>query len=62
MKINESCINHNALRLIEKTIDCYSDAILNDDDEQTKMWLLDMVSRIDGIIAMADALKKVEKV
>lgn len=60
MKIDEDCVNHNALRLIKNTIECYSDAI-SDNDEQTKLWMINMVSRIDGIVAMADTMKEVIK-
>lgn len=59
MKIDEASINHNALKLIDEIISCPFD-YCEDTPEQDHMRLLTL-GEISGVIAMANAMKKVLK-
>ena len=59
MKIDEGCINHNALRLIDEIIDSpYEYSEENPDSDHMRLLVL---GEIRGIIQMADAMKEVLK-
>lgn len=59
MKIDEACINHNAMRLIKEEIGAMYDIDINAEDG--KAWLLEMSGNINGICKLAEELKKVLK-
>lgn len=59
MKIDESCINHNALRLIGDMVsELYEFTDANDDMERLRIATL---GEIRGICQMADTMKEVLK-
>lgn len=59
MKIDESCINHNALRLIgEMVSELYE---FTDKDESMENMRIATLGEIRGICQMADAMKEVLK-
>ena len=58
MKIDESVINHNIVRLIESECGCVTDCIA---DENRQEWLAYTLARIEGIIEMGNAMKEVLK-
>ena len=61
MKIDESCINHNAVRIIgEMSENIYS--FCDGDMEQNRMYMAMTLGEISGVIEMAKALKEVLKV
>ena len=65
MKIDESCINHNALRLIENFAEDPYYLCKCDDDksvEQNFRIALMTMSEINGVLMMANAMKEVLKV
>lgn len=55
MKIDESSINHNALRLIEQELQCIWDGV---DTQSAKEYALMVNAKIEGIIEMANAMKE----
>lgn len=60
MKIDEECINHNALRLIKEIVGLpfeYNDQ--NDDSDHMRLVTIGFVR---GVIELADALKEAVKV
>jgi hypothetical protein len=64
MKIDESCINHNALRLIKEALSdpyylCSSDT--DKTDEANFRMSLMTIGEANGVIAMANAMKEVLK-
>lgn len=59
MKIDESCINHNALRLIDEAIDSPFE-YCEEKPDSDHMRLL-VLGEIRGIIQMANAMKEVLK-
>lgn len=59
MKIDESCINHNAVRLIQTALDTY--LIYADDKEQRPDAANVFVGQVAGILTMAKVLKGVLK-
>ena len=59
MKIDESCINHNAVRLIQTALDTY--LIYADDKEERQEAINIFCGRVSGILKFADALKEVLK-
>ena len=65
MKIDEGCINHNALRLIENIGDDPYYLCRCEDDksvEQNFRIAMMMIGEANGVIAMANAMKEVLKV
>ena len=61
MKIDESCINHNAVQLInELTEGCYD--VMLGKDENDKYFLAMTLGNIIGVLDMAKAMKEVLKV
>lgn len=56
MKIDESVINHNIVRLIERECGCVTDCIA---DQNRQEWLIYSLAKIDGIIEMGNAMKEV---
>lgn len=65
MKIDESCINHNALRLIDDIVDDPYYLCHCDDDksvEQNLRVALMTIGEINGVLMMANAMKEVLKV
>lgn len=58
MKIDEGCINHNAVRMIKDLIDGRYETVEEGADSN---YLSLMLGRIYGIIEMADAIKEVLK-
>lgn len=61
MKINEECINHNAVRMIKDLLESRYDLIEEDKQNQERGYLLMTIGEIAGIIEMADAMKEVLK-
>lgn len=60
MKIDEGCINHNALRMIDKIIENVSEHTgQNDNDDHDRIVAL---AQIGGIVAFAEVMKEVLKV
>lgn len=57
MKIDESCINHNALNLInDLVIDSYS--MIDCDKDEERGFSLMTIGEIKGVIDLANELKK----
>ncbi len=57
MKIDESCINHNAVRLVGKMVsELYE---FTDQDESMENMRIATLGEIRGICQMADAMKEV---
>jgi hypothetical protein len=61
MRINEECINHNAVRLIKDLLESRYDLIEEDKQNQERGYLLMTLGEIAGIIEMANAMKEVLK-
>ena len=61
MRINEECINHNAVRLIKDLLESRYDLIEEDKQNQELGYLIMTLGEIAGIIEMADAMKEVLK-
>jgi hypothetical protein len=61
MKINEDCINHNAVRLIKDLLESRYEMIEEDKQNIERGYLLMTLGEIAGIIEMADAMKEVLK-
>lgn len=59
MKIDESCINHNTIRLIRDLIDTRYELIDNDKPAQERGYTMMTLGEIAGIIEMAEAMKEV---
>lgn len=59
MKIDESCIDHNAVRLIQTALDTC--LIYTDDKEQRPDATNVFVGQVSGILTMAKVLKEVLK-
>ena len=64
MKIDENCINHNALRLIDEILSdpyglCYIDGDKTD-ETNFRIAMVDM-GTISGVLSMAKAMKEVLK-
>lgn len=60
MKINEDCINHNAVRMIKELTESRYDMIMEATAEE-RGYLLMTLGEIAGIIEMAEAMKEVLK-
>ena len=63
MKIDDNCINHNALRLIKEALSdpyylCSSDT---DKTDEANFRIAMMIGEANGVIAMANAMKEVLK-
>ena len=61
MRINEECINHNAVRMIKDLLESRYDLIEEDKQDQELGYLIMTLGEIAGIIEMADAMKEVLK-
>jgi len=61
MKINEECVNHNAVRLIKDLIESRYEMIEEDKQNIERGYLLMTIGEIAGIIEMADVMKEVMK-
>lgn len=61
MRINEECINHNAVRMIKDLLESRYDLIEEDKKDQEREYFLMTIGEIAGIIEMADAMKEVLK-
>ena len=61
MKIDEECINHNAVRMIKDLVESRYELIEEDKQNQERGYLLMTIGEIAGIIEMADAMKEVLK-
>ena len=59
MKIDESCIDHNTVRLIRDLIDTRYELIDNDKPAQERGYTLMTLGEIAGVIEMAEAIKEV---
>lgn len=59
MRIDEDCINHNAVRLIQTALDTY--LFYADDKEQRPDATNVFVGQVSGVLTMAKALKEVLK-
>jgi len=63
MKIDEACINHNAVKLIDDILaDPYSWCYTDESDakkEETRNCMLMAIGNIEGVIDMAKAMKEV---
>lgn len=65
MKIDESCINHNAIRIINDILVdpyawCYADESKEKKEEAHNCMLMAM-GEINGVLSMAKAMKEVLK-
>lgn len=61
MKINEECVNHNAVRLIKELVESRYEMIEEDKQNIERGYLLMTIGEIAGIIEMADTMKEVLK-
>lgn len=59
MKIDESCIDHNTVRLIRDLIDTRYELIDNDKPAQERGYTLMTLGEIAGVIEMSEAMKEV---
>lgn len=59
MKIDEACVNHNALRLINEIVGCPYE--YGDQDESADHLRLLTLGEVRGVLDMAEAMKKVLK-
>lgn len=57
MKIDESCIDHNAVRLIQTALDTY--LIYADDKEQRPDAANVFIGQVSGVLTMAKTMKEV---
>lgn len=61
MKIDESCINHNAVRLIDDLVESRYELIDGKNPEVERGFVLMTLGEIAGVIQMAEAMKEVLK-
>ena len=61
MKIDESCIDHNTVRIIRDLIDSRYELIDNDKPAQERGFMMMTLGEIAGVIEMAEAIKEVLK-
>lgn len=61
MKIDEECINHNAVRMIKELIESRYEMIDIDKKSRERGFLLMTIGEIAGIIEMAEVMKEVLK-
>lgn len=61
MKIDEECINHNAVRMIKDLLESRYELIEEDKQSLERGYLLMTLGEIAGIIEMADVMKEVLK-
>ena len=59
MKIDESCIDHNTVRLIRDLIDTRYELINSDKPAEERWYTLMTLGEIAGVIEMAEAIKEV---
>lgn len=62
MKIDEGCIEHNAVKLIHDLIETRYDLIMGDNPADERGYMLMTLGEIGGVVEMAEALKEVLKV
>ena len=62
MKIDESCINHNAVRLIDALVECRYEMIDGDRPKVERGYVLMTLGEIAGVIQTANVMKEVLKV
>ena len=62
MKIDESCINHNAVKLIDDLLVCRYEQIDGKNPEVERGFVLMTLGEIAGVIQMANVMKEVLKV
>lgn len=60
MKMDESCINHNALKLVDELTDGAYDVACGHDDDKA-MFMAMTLGNIIGVLEMAKAMKEVLK-
>lgn len=60
MKIDEECINHNAVRMIKELVECRYEMITEATAEERGNLLMTL-GEIAGIIEMAEVMKEVLK-
>lgn len=61
MKINESCVNHNAVRIIRALVKTSYEVIEQEGDKIEREYVLMTIGEIAGVCEMAEALKEVLK-
>lgn len=61
MKIDEGCINHNAVRLIKNLVGLRYELIMGEQTDEERGFLLMTLGEIGGIIDMAEIMKEVLK-
>jgi len=61
MRIDEKCIDHNAVRIIKDLLESRYDLIEEDKQDQELGYLIMTLGEIAGIIEFADAMKEVLK-
>ena len=61
MKIDESCINHNAVRLIDELTDGSWDVLDSAHPENERGIMLMTIGEVRGVLMMAEAMKEVLK-
>jgi hypothetical protein len=61
MNVDETTINHNAVRLIREMVSCRYEMIFNDDERAERGNALMTIAEIAGVCEMAEALKEVLK-
>lgn len=61
MKIDESAINHNAIRLIEELVSSRYDLIDSEKPNEEIDYILMTIGEIGGVLEMARAMKGVLK-
>ena len=61
MKIDEGCLEHNAVRLIHDLLETRYDLIMGDKPADERGYMLMTLGEIGGIVEMAEALKEVLK-
>ena len=65
MKIDEGCIEHNALRIISDLVDSRYEFINANNEQQNQSnreYMIMTLGEIGGVIALAEELKKVLRV
>lgn len=61
MKIDESSINHNAVKLIADLVECRYETIDGDNPKVERGFVLMTLGEIAGVIEMAKAMKEALK-
>lgn len=61
MKIDESCVNHNAVKLIDDLLESRYELIDGKNPEVERGFVLMTLGEIAGVIQMVEAMKEVLK-